>query len=296
LTASLGARYPQRVTTRADELVVGAIDMHCHHGPDPHRARSVDAAEAVSEADALGMAAIVLKSHAYPTGPVAILMQKTVARLRVFGGICCDFEVGGLNPAAVEVALRTGAKVVWMPTFSSVIDRRKLGLPGPGIPVIDARARLVPAAEEILRLVKEHDAVVATGHIELAEQFALVEAATALGVKTVMTHALETLVGPDHRLADVLELAARGALIEFTYLTCIPGGFAATEEPATFARAMMAVGPERALMSTDFGQDKSPHPADGMRLFIDEMLRAGVPAPAIDRMARQNPARLLGLA
>jgi len=284
------------VTTQADELVVGAIDMHCHHGPDPHRARSEVTAEAVAEAYALGLAAIVLKSHAYPTGPVAILMQKTVARLRVFGGICCDFEVGGLNPAAVEVALRTGAKVVWMPTFSSVIDRRKLKLPGPGIPVIDARARLVPAAEEILRLAKEHDAVVATGHIELAEQFAIVEAAAALGVKTVMTHALETLVGPDHRLSDVLELAARGAVIEFTYLTCIPGGFAATEEPATFARAMMAVGPERALMSTDFGQDKSPHPADGMRLFIDEMLRAGVPAPAIDRMARQNPARLLGLA
>src|SRR5207244_3864243 len=89
----------------------------------------------------------------------------TVKRLRVFGGICCDHEVGGLNPAAVEVALRTGARVVWMPTFSSVVDRRKLRLPGPGIPVIGERARLVPAAEEILRLAREHDAVVATGHI-----------------------------------------------------------------------------------------------------------------------------------
>ena len=59
---------------------------------------------------------------------------------------------------------------------------------------------------------------------------------------------------------------------------------------------MMTVGPERALMSTDFGQVKSPHPADGMRLFIDEMLRCGVPPAAIDLMARRNPARLLGLA
>ena len=117
------------MSAEARELVVGAIDMHCHHGPDPHRVRSVDAAEAVAEAEALGMAAIVLKSHAYPTGPIAVLMQKTVTRLRVFGGICCDFEVGGLNPAAVEVALRTGAKIVWMPTFSSVVDRRKLHLP-----------------------------------------------------------------------------------------------------------------------------------------------------------------------
>jgi hypothetical protein len=281
----------------ARELVVGAIDMHCHHGPDPHRARSVDAAEAVAEADALGMRAIVLKSHVYPTGPIAVLMQKTVERLRVFGGICCDFEVGGLNPAAVEVSLRTGAKVVWMPTFSSVVDRRKLGLPGPGIPLLGGkRARLKPPVEEILRLAREHDAVVATGHIDLDEQFALVDAARALGVRVVMTHALETLVGPDHTLDDVVALADRGAIIEFTYLTCIPGGMAATEAPATFARAMMTVGPERAIMSTDFGQAASPHPAEGMRLFIAEMLDCGVPAPAIDMMARRNPARLLGLA
>jgi predicted metal-dependent phosphotriesterase family hydrolase len=48
-------------------------------------------------------------------------------------------------------------------------------------------------------------------------------------------------------------------------------------------------------MSTDFGQDRSPHPAVGMRLFIDDMLRAGLTAAQIDLMARRNPARLLGL-
>jgi len=284
------------VDTRAAELVVGAIDMHCHHGPDAHAARSVDAAEAVREAEDVGLGAVVLKHHRYPTGPIALLMQKTVRRLRVFGGICCDFEVGGLNPAAVEVALANGAKVVWLPTFSSTVDRRKLGLPGPGIPLLDGAGRLVPAVEEILRLVRGADAVVATGHTDLAEQFAVVDAARTLGVKAVMTHALETLVGPDHTLGHVVELADRGAVIEFTYLTCIPGGMAATEEPARFAQAMMTVGPGRAIMSTDFGQARSPHPAEGMRLFIAEMLGCGVPAEAIDRMARRNPARLLGLA
>src|SRR5262249_45544270 len=147
------------------------------------------------------------------TGPIAVLLQKTTERLRVFGGVCCDFEIGGLNPAAVEVALRTGAKVVWMPTFSSTVDRRKLGLPGPGVPVLDEDGRLVPMAEEILRLAKIHEAVVATGHIDLAEQFAIVDAARALGVRVVMTHALETHVGPDHTLDHVRELAARGAMI-----------------------------------------------------------------------------------
>jgi hypothetical protein len=284
------------VSANAADLVVGAIDLHCHHGPDPHRARSVDAAEAVTEAEAMGLGAIVLKSHAYPTGPVAMLMQKTVERLRVFGGICCDHEVGGLNPAAVEVALRTGAKIVWMPTFSSVVDRRKLKLDGPGIPVIDAAARLVAGVEEILRLVRQYDAVVATGHVDLPELFAVVDGARTAGVPVVMTHALETHVGADHTLGHVRELADRGAIIEFTYLTCMPGGFAATHDPRTFAEAMMAIGPERVVMSTDFGQAKSPHPAEGMRMFIDEMLQQGVAVPALELMVRRNAARLLGLA
>ncbi|HWP65452.1 MAG TPA: DUF6282 family protein [Candidatus Limnocylindria bacterium] len=279
----------------AAELVVGAVDLHCHHGPDPHRARSVDAAEAVREAEAMGLGAIVLKSHAYPTGPVALLMQKTVERLRVFGGICCDHEVGGLNPAAVEVALRTGAKIVWMPTFSSVVDRRKLRLEGPGIPVIDEGGRLVPAAEEILRLARQYDAVVATGHIDLPELFAVVDGARTAGVRVLMTHALETQVGADHTLGHVEALAERGALIEFTYLTCMPGGFAATHDPATFAAAMMRIGPARVVMSTDFGQAKSPHPAEGMRMFIAEMLAQGVPPAAVEQMAKRNALRLLGI-
>jgi hypothetical protein len=284
------------MTGAGADLVVGAIDLHCHHGPDPHRARSVDAAQAVTEAEAMGLGAVVLKSHAYPTGPVAMLMQQTVDRLRVFGGICCDHEVGGLNPAAVEVALRTGAKIVWMPTFSSVADRRKLHLEGPGIALLDETGRLVPAVAEILRLVRRYDAVVATGHVDLPELFALVDGARAAGTRVVMTHALETHVGADHTLAHVQDLADRGAMIEFTYLTCMPGGFAATHAPRTFAEAMMAIGPQRVVMSTDFGQARSPHPAEGMRMFIEEMLQQGVPVPALDLMARRNAARLLGLA
>jgi hypothetical protein len=71
------------MATSADELIVGAIDLHCHHGPDPHRERSVDAAEAVQEAADIGMAAVVLKSHAYPTGPIAVLLQDEMLRCGV---------------------------------------------------------------------------------------------------------------------------------------------------------------------------------------------------------------------
>ena len=32
---------------------------------------------------------------------------------------------GGLNPEVVEVAAKAGAKVIWMPTYSSVVDSKK---------------------------------------------------------------------------------------------------------------------------------------------------------------------------
>ena len=89
--------------------LAGAADLHCHFGPDAHRERSVDAFEAAREAAAAGHRAVVLKSHDFPTAALAWSVGQMVPDIAVFGGICCDREVGGVNPAAVEVALRLGA-------------------------------------------------------------------------------------------------------------------------------------------------------------------------------------------
>jgi hypothetical protein len=246
------------MTTAADDLIHGAIDMHCHHGPDPHRKRSVDAEEAAREADAIGMRALVLKSHAYPTGPVAILMQKQVRQLRVFGGICCDFEVGGLNPAAVEVALRTGAKVVWMPTFSSLPDRRKLRLPGPGIALLDERARPVSPLHEICasprRTMPSLPPV--TWICEPSPRRRVRELGVPTGDDACARNARRRRPYARARRRD----GERGAMIEFTYLTCMPAASPLTR--SAHVRAMAAVGPERAIMSTDFGQGSQPASGD----------------------------------
>src|SRR5579862_7374935 len=98
--------------------LTGAVDMHCHFGPDAHRGRSVDAIEAVEEAKAAGHAAVVLKSHDQPTTYLAWALDRLTDGIRVFGGVCCDREIGGVNPVAVDVALRTGARVIWLPTLS----------------------------------------------------------------------------------------------------------------------------------------------------------------------------------
>src|SRR2546421_10294908 len=147
--------------------LTGAADLHCPFGPDAHRERSVDAFEAAREAADAQHRAVVLKSHDFPTASLAWAVQRAVGDdVAVFGGICCDREVGGMNPAAVEVALGLGARIVWLPTLSSRQDfengvAAQLGIPGPGIVVIDDDGELLPETKEGVALVRDPDAILA---------------------------------------------------------------------------------------------------------------------------------------
>jgi hypothetical protein len=278
--------------------LTGAADLHCHFGPDPHRERSVDAFEAASEAAAAGHRAIVLKSHDSPTASLAWAVQRTVGdSISVFGGICCDREVGGVNPAAVEVALGLGARIVWLPTLSSRQDfdngvAAQLGIPGPGIVVTDADDRLLPETREVLALVKEHDAILATGHVSAAEHYAVVKE-FARDAKVLVTHATEDLAGPKLTAGQCRELADLGAWIELCAMTCIGG--LATRTVAEMVETIGAVGVGHVTLGTDFGQKINPHPAAGLQTYADGLYAQGVSADDIRRMACANPRELLGV-
>lgn len=275
----------------------GATDLHAHFGPDPHRARSVTGLEAAQQAAAAGHTAIVLKSHDTPSAGLAAALDPLVEGLAVFGGIACDREVGGINPAAVEVALALGAKIVWLPTLSSAQDfdtgvADQLGIPGPGLRVIDADGDLTAETHEVLALVKDHDAVLATGHISAAEHVAVTRAFASRG-RVLVTHAMEELAGPNLSVAQCAELAAMGAHIELCALTCI--GALATRPVAELIACMRTVGVERITLGTDFGQAVNEPPAAGMQTFADALFGAGLTEAEIRRMACTNPNALLAL-
>lgn len=277
--------------------LTGAIDLHCHFGPDAHRERSVSALEAAREADAAGHAGVVLKSHDYPTPALAWAVQEAVPGIRVMGGICCDREVGGVNPAAVEVALRLGARVVWLPTLSSRQDvvngvAARLGLPGPGLTVIDEEnGRLLPETHEVCDLVAAHDAVLATGHITAREHFAVARAFARRG-RVLVTHAMEELAGPNLSVAQCEELADLGCVIELCAMTCI--GALASRPVDELAACARAVGPERCTLASDLGQKVNPHPVAGLQAFADALAVCGLSEREIRRMACENPAALVG--
>jgi hypothetical protein len=278
--------------------LTGAADLHCHFGPDAHRERSVDAIEAAEVAAAAGHAAIVLKSHDYPTAPLAWAVGQAVECIHVFGGLCCDREVGGLNPAAVDVALRLGAKVVWLPTLSSRQDfesgiAAQLGIPGPGLTVTtDDGGGLRPETSEILDLVEAAGAILATGHISAGEHLAI---ATAFGRRgrLVVTHAMEELAGPNLSVAQCVELADLGATIELCAMTCI--GALACRPPAELAACIRAVGPARCTLASDYGQKVNPRPAAGLQRWADALVAEGIAEADVRRMACTNPVALLDL-
>jgi Family of unknown function (DUF6282) len=277
--------------------LTGAADLHCHFGPDANRERSVDALDAARDAAAARHAAVVLKSHDYPTAALAAVVDRVVDGVRVFGGICCDREVGGVNPAAVETALRIGAKIVWLPTLTSRQDQlngigEQLGIPGPGLSVVDADGSLTPDTHAVLDLVASHDAILATGHVTWPEHLEVTKEFARQG-KVLVTHAMEELAGPNLTVDQCTELADLGATIELCALTCL--GALATRTPAEIAHAASTIGTERCTVATDYGQKANVRPAPGFQEFADALRAENLDERAIRRMACDNPCALLGL-
>ncbi len=282
-----------------DMLLNGAIDMHLHPGPDAFKCR-VDALDAAKQAKQAGMKAIVLKNHFYPTAPLAKMVNELVPDFKVFGSICLDYELGGLNASAVEYSGKMGARVVWMPTFSSLNSRSKmrgLGLQveGDGFSILDGKGRLVPEIDPILKIIKRYDMVLANGHMSPAETIALEAAARAIGInKFVITHPMDhEFVSQAFTKEELVQLARNGAFIECTFIAFLASEF--RHDPAHMVDLIRSAGVGQCIMSTDLGQSFNPLPVEGMRMFIVTLLKNGITEDEINVMTKTNPAKLLGL-
>jgi hypothetical protein len=283
-----------------DALLRGSIDMHVHHGPDV-APRRLDALETARQAQVAGMKAIVLKHHDFPTALIADLVSRLVPDIKVFGSISLNFEIGVINPHAVEKSARLGSKVVWMPTFSSASSRarmrtRGMDLEGDGFSIIDPDGHLVPEINPVLKLVKEHNMVLASGHLSPAETLILIDEARKTGIKKmVITHAsdIAELTGQTLTLEDQRRLVQMGAFIEHCFAFLLPTE--SGHDPKTRVQDIKTIGAEHCIISTDLGQAKNPLPAEGMRLYIATLLSKGITPEEIELMVKINPSGLLDM-
>jgi hypothetical protein len=277
-----------------DDLVRGSIDMHLHHCPDLTMPTRSDALDTARQARDIGMRAIVLKNQNYPTAPLASMVSRFVPEVKVFGSICLDYDVGGLNSDALETSARLGAKVVWMPTHSSHTSLRKSGGDNQGISILTPENKLVPEMGKILSLIKEYSMVLATGHISARETIVLAEEAFAAGItKFVVTHASTHMFQRSPNLEEQRRLGQMGAFIEYIYVGFLPNEM--RDDPQDLVKAIRNVGAEHCIIGTDLGQHFNPTPAEGMRMFIALLLKNGITEREIELMAKVNPAKLLDL-
>jgi len=271
----------------------GAIDIHVHTEPDS-RPRSVDAIEAVQQAKANGMRAVVLKNHYEYTSGLAYIAGKQVPGVEVFGGVDLNLTVGGMNPAAVEyMAATTGArgKLVWMSTFDAENQVRFSKENRPSVSV-SKNGELLPATKAVIAAIAKHGLVLATGHTSAEEGLLLIREAKRQGVqRIVVTHAMNDPIRMT--IPQMQEAAKLGAFVEF-----VGGNIGDADGKARmdrFADAIKKIGPEFCILSSDLGQKGNPLPTDGFAAFLGAMNARGLTDQDIDRMARRNPAQLLGL-
>src|SRR6266567_9136746 len=135
------------------DYLEGAVDLHVHSAPDVDRRRFNDLQLAQAAKDA-GVGAVLIKSHQNSTVERAWLVSQCVPGIRVYGGLVLNETVGGLNPAAVRLALELGARQIWMPTRSARNHRAHHGQTG-GISILDDHGKPVAVVEEIVQAVAQ---------------------------------------------------------------------------------------------------------------------------------------------
>ena len=298
--------HPQP-SSRARELVRGAYDLHVHIDPDviPRRISDLDLAIRYKE---LGLSGFVLKSHYVPTAERAKVVR-TVSGCEALGAIVLNHGVGGINPVAVEIAARSGARIVWMPTVDAANEARELeshpvgaklplwavfqaelrqsGLGLEPVHVVNKHGAVLPETIQVLEVMAKHNLILATGHLGRDEIFAVVEAAIAVGVKQIIiTH--PDYPTQDLSLSDQLALAKQGAYLE----RCVAPSVSGKVPWEKLFAAIRATGAAHSVFSTDLGQPKNPPVEDGLALAADLLLEAGFSDHEIRQMTVENSIKL----
>ena len=270
----------------------GVVDLHFHFAPDS-RMRNVDAIEVARLARRHGVRALLLKNHYTHTASLAYIVGQAVPGVDLYGGIALNRSVGGINPVAVEhMAATTGGlgRVVWMPTFDSEHYTRTFAS-NPNFVPISRNGELLPEVKEVLALMASRNLALATGHSSPRESILLIEAGREAGIdRIIVTHPMLPPVGMSIELQK--KAASLGAFLEYPFNALMPDGGVDYDD---LVEALRAVGPGRAILSSDLGQPMNPVHTDGLVNYFERLKQSGFTPGEIDRMAKLNPARFLGL-
>lgn len=289
------------------DLLVGAIDLHCHSGPAA-MPRILDHHEEMLDAADAGFRAVLYKDHFYPGMAHAIILEKLFPQLgvKLYSGVALNNASGGINPHAVNHAINLGGKIVWMPTLSAAnhINVQNSGAaknfpkttgkslaPIP-LSALDANGKLTDDTKKVIDLIAEANIILAGGHLHVSEQHVLFEEAVRRGVKKMMVNHPTYVVG--FADSDIRQLTGIGVTMEHSICMFIDGKskkFSADD----LAHLIEIAGVDKTILSSDLGLLASMRPVDGFRVITQMLLDLQMPEATIRQLIGGNAAAFLDL-
>lgn len=272
-----------------------AVDFHVHTGPSffDRKADPIDLAQAYQQK---GIGGAILKSHFGNTHVAAELGSERIPDVEIYSSVTLNSFVGGFNPTAVEHGIETGAKVVWMPTFSAAnfdprgVDRN-FPFSNQSLRATTADGNVKPEVLKVIETIADADRrlVLGNGHLSRQETFAIIDVIQERGfdIPYLITHADFEFMGLS--VEDQIELAERGAVIEKCYLPITHGDLTVESVVADIDE----IGAGRCVLSTDHGQAENSSPPVAYHSFINSLLDAGLSTREFERLFA-NAWRLLG--
>lgn len=283
-----------------------SIDLHIHVGPD-YIPRYGDGITLAQEAARVGMKAIIIKTHLSSTVASAHAANKIVEDIQVFGGISLNEPNGEFNVRNVVGAIRSGAKMIWLPTVDAqfamdkaqqghwighYVNGSTFGYPREGMTILMDDNNLKDQVQEILRVCKEGDIILGTGHISAKEALVLARESKAIGyTKLEVTHPNAWL--DDFNMEVLKELTDSGATLTLSFGVCSPHN--GRQDPSEIVNVIKEIGARHCCLITDYGQTVHASPIEGYRAFCQLLINQGITREEIDLMTKVNPARMLSI-
>lgn len=287
-----------------DECIKGAVDCHAHGGSEPFERLLLEDEIGISYTR-MGMKAVVIKTHYTPSASRNAIAQKYVNKwaeengfepCQLIGGICLNYSVGGINPAAVKRCLGfPNFRYVWMPSTESYWNMDIThGRPGEGIRYRDEHGKLLPETKEVLRIAADNDLVLSTGHYPYEDTKVLVEEAVKVGVKRIELCHVNTMHAKC-TIEEMKDLLKHDGTFICLCAIHVLGIFPDIEGFAYGIDVLREVGTERVVFGTDAGQIQNPPHEVSVRWFTKVLFSQAFSKQDIKRVMGENAVKFIGI-
>lgn len=286
------------------------VDLHVHANPDQsmmeelagddidpkavksaYIGRTRKFEEVIDQCHEAGMLGVVYKNHGWPHPNAARILNERYDDFYVIPTCALNVTAGGCRPWVMEMANQMGCRMVWLPTWSSIMEKNnKYGwIPEVAakynpmlkslrddefIYLLDDKGELTEDTKEVIRLARDDDIVLGTGHISTKEVMAVARFAHEINFhKLNWTHPTSMI----DKFTDeqLVEFASLGGTVELCMINLVPLFMTTTAQ--RFAEIIRLVGADKITVGTDHFFDHQPSIPQQFKTFFEVMYNLGIP-------------------